>query len=532
MVDATSKKPPECEQLNDNLHLKGQSKLVESYAEDPQSSNERTVSVESLTSKETCYPPDPPSDLSSISGDSEHQNEGLEGSSSALQIEEETSIPPIMDLQRLQTDEETYFSQSVLPPMMDIQHLQTDKDAHFSDSPISVVMMDFRQLHSSEEPSFFQSVAEPSKDMPQLQTDDEAHLSESSIPPPMDLHRLQTDEEVHFPRYVASPECDSSIPYPTPKSLAMTSPFPPSATSPEYYSNIPSAMTMSPTMALPASPPADACKVLSLSSLLQSPSGNTLGTAADTNPSSLPASHATFSGINEPIPSAPVLSPSTTPHANSFQNHKNETDLPDNALMQLDTVSCDDTFAESEVRAVHRMRPTVPRGGNECTEARQPQVVKPCTNQDKTAQQIQDMSLGKNKKLGKRFSKGGLVPNEGPTTLMIRGIPCGICQEEFLTLMDNAGLKGKYDFFYLPTDKNKSTGNKIVNLGYAFVNFVDHQSAEHCTTTFTDVPLAPRRSLKKCTISPADIQGIPSLRKHFKGTAMRHDARGPIFLKL
>jgi len=507
MVDATSKTPLACEQLNGNLHLEGQSKLVESYAEELQSSKQRTADVQSSTSKETCYPPDSLSDLSSISGDSERQNEGLEGPSSTLQIEGETSIPHIMDLHRLQTDEEPYFSQSVLPPIMD-----------------------FRRLHANEEPYFFRSVAEPSKDMPQLQTDDEAHLSESLIPPPMDLHRLQTDEEVHFPRYVANPECDSSIPYPTTESLTMKSPFPLSATSPEYHSNIPSAMTMSPTMALTASPPAGACKVLSLSSLLQSPSGNKLATAADTNPSSLPASHATFSGINEPIPSAQVLSPSTTPHANSFQNHENETDSPGNALMQLDTRSCNDTFAESEVRAVHTMRPTVPSGGNECTEARQLQVVKPCTNQDKIAQQIQDMSLGKKKRRGK--SKGGLVPNEGPTTLMIRGIPCSIRQEELLTLMDNAGLKGKYDFFYLPIDKNKSIGNKIVNLGYAFVNFVNHQNAEHCTTTFTGVPLAPNRSLKKCAVSPADIQGIPGLRKLFQGTAMRHDARGPMFLKL
>jgi hypothetical protein len=416
-----------------------------------------------------------------------------------------------MDLHRLQTDEEAYFAQSVIPPVMDIHHARTGKEACLSQSSIPLVMMDLHLLHSEQDAS-------------RLQTDEEAHLPESSMPPLMDLHRLQTDEEVHFSGYVASPACDSNIP--SAARMTMTSPFPMYAVNPPAYrSNTPSAMTMSPVVTSSSSPPEDACMVLSLSSLLQS-------SGAGANPSSLPARHATFSSISEPISSSPVLSTSTKPSASTPQPKENKTDFVDNAFMQLDTLSYKDTLAESEASVVPTLKPTLPGGVNACTEVRQSQVITPCATQGRTAHEIQDMTLGKNRRRGKGCSNEGLVPKEGPTTLMIRGIPCSITEEELMALMDNADLKGKYDFFYLPTDKRKSTGNKVANLGYAFVNFVDQQSAEHCATTFRGVPLAPSRSLKKCAISPADIQGIPRLWQQFKRAAVSHGGNGPRFLML
>merc|ERR1719364_154695 len=101
-------------------------------------------------------------------------------------------------------------------------------------------------------------------------------------------------------------------------------------------------------------------------------------------------------------------------------------------------------------------------------------------------------------------------PVEQITTLMIRGIPCSFSQDTLMKLIDNSGLKGKYDFFYLPR-----AGNNGSNLGYAFINFSNQECAEHCTATFNGVPLDPSRSMKICTISPADIQGLANLRKHF-----------------
>merc|ERR1719156_224409 len=113
------------------------------------------------------------------------------------------------------------------------------------------------------------------------------------------------------------------------------------------------------------------------------------------------------------------------------------------------------------------------------------------------------------------------------TTLMIRGIPCSFSQDTLMKLIDNVGLKSKYDFFYLPR-----AGKNGSNLGYAFINFTDEECAEHCTATFNGVPLDPSRSMKICTISPGDIQGLGNLRKHFRRTAVSHGSRGPVFLKV
>eukprot|EP00746_Dinoflagellata_sp_MGD_P147226 gnl/MRDRNA2_/MRDRNA2_79585_c0_seq2.p1 gnl/MRDRNA2_/MRDRNA2_79585_c0~~gnl/MRDRNA2_/MRDRNA2_79585_c0_seq2.p1 ORF type:complete len:404 (-),score=52.99 gnl/MRDRNA2_/MRDRNA2_79585_c0_seq2:201-1313(-) len=368
---------------------------------------------------------DAPSDLSTASGDNAHCNDGSEDVMTSLQTDEGASVPPLMDLHRLRTDEESYFSQSVIPSMMTC-----------------------------------------------MQTDEEAGLPQSSIPPLMDLHRLQTDEDAYFSQYVVGSTCDTGL------HLPMT-------TAP--------AMTSAPTMTSSSSPLEDAPMVLGLSALLESSYGNMMANAADANPSSpsqayLPSGYVTCGSINEPFPSASSVAPT--------------------------------------------LWPTVPSSVHECTDAGQPQLIKPCPIQGNTAQKPADKSLEKqSKRISETCSKGGPVPTEGPTTLMIRGIPCSITQEELMELMDQAGLKGKYDFFYLPTDRTKSTGKKSVNLGYAFVNFTDHQSAEHCTTTFRDVPLAPGRSQKKCAISPADVQGIPSLKDHFKRAAvMSRGAHGPIFL--
>jgi hypothetical protein len=123
--------------------------------------------------------------------------------------------------------------------------------------------------------------------------------------------------------------------------------------------------------------------------------------------------------------------------------------------------------------------------------------------------------------------EANLEPVTEITTLMIRGIPCSFSQDTLMKLIDNTGLKSKYDFFYLPR-----AGNHGSNLGYAFVNFVDGQCAEHFVATFNGVPLDPSRSMKVCTISPGDIQGLGNLRKHFRRTAVSRGSRGPVFLKV
>jgi len=118
-------------------------------------------------------------------------------------------------------------------------------------------------------------------------------------------------------------------------------------------------------------------------------------------------------------------------------------------------------------------------------------------------------------------------PVEEVTTLMVRGIPCSFSQDTLMKLIDDAGLQGKYDFFYLPR-----AGKNGSNLGYAFINFTDKAGADHCMASFNGVPLDPSRSTKVCAIAPGDIQGLANLRKHFRRTAVSRGSRGPVFLKV
>lgn len=141
--------------------------------------------------------------------------------------------------------------------------------------------------------------------------------------------------------------------------------------------------------------------------------------------------------------------------------------------------------------------------------------VKP-TKSDRLACKKQDL---------KKFN-GEAVPKNEVTTLMVRGIPCSFSQEHMMKIIDHAGLRAKYNFFYLPR-----AGNNGSNLGYAFLNFVDNECATKCMNQFNGVPLDPSRSMKVCTISPADIQGLSNLRKHFRRTAVSRGCRGPVFLK-
>merc|ERR1719428_2417692 len=104
----------------------------------------------------------------------------------------------------------------------------------------------------------------------------------------------------------------------------------------------------------------------------------------------------------------------------------------------------------------------IPAQVNESEQEVQPQVVKPRNSQ---GQAVMHAKASKKQDL-KKFNKGA-VNKDIATTLMIRGIPCSFSQEALITLIDDAGLKGKYQFFYLPRDGNRSS-----NLGYAFINFV------------------------------------------------------------
>jgi len=217
------------------------------------------------------------------------------------------------------------------------------------------------------------------------------------------------------------------------------------------------------------------------------------------------------------VHSSDLQSPDTSPRAtqkspSSYNSNDNEMSVPAGYTMAPDGMSVPVGYM-----MVPMMMPTMTPYDEPAQEMHTPKVVMPPTNVERVPSKKQDLS-----KLNAEP-----VPLDQVTTLMVRGIPCSFSQDSLMKLFDDAGLKGKYDFLYLPR-----AGSNSSNLGYAFINFVDPSFAALCSWTFNGVPLHPARSAKICTISPGDIQGLANLRQHFRRTAVSRGSRGPVYLKV
>merc|ERR1719446_1852704 len=83
----------------------------------------------------------------------------------------------------------------------------------------------------------------------------------------------------------------------------------------------------------------------------------------------------------------------------------------------------------------------------------------------------------------------------GHTTLMLRNIPNNYNREMVLELLDTEGFHKAYDFVYLPMDFHRMAG-----LGYAFVNLVDHVTAERVKAHFSGFANWKLASQKVCEV--------------------------------
>jgi len=107
--------------------------------------------------------------------------------------------------------------------------------------------------------------------------------------------------------------------------------------------------------------------------------------------------------------------------------------------------------------------------------------------------------------------------NLPPTTLMIRNIPNRYTQRELITELEDLGFGGTFDFLYLPLDKGT-----MANVGYAFVNFVEHSWAERCMASFQGYCFRKHRrhSRKVAAVSVAHIQGLEANLMHYESAAV------------
>eukprot|EP01130_Rhizamoeba_saxonica_P013361 TRINITY_DN569_c0_g1_i1.p1 TRINITY_DN569_c0_g1~~TRINITY_DN569_c0_g1_i1.p1 ORF type:complete len:503 (-),score=83.60 TRINITY_DN569_c0_g1_i1:78-1586(-) len=103
------------------------------------------------------------------------------------------------------------------------------------------------------------------------------------------------------------------------------------------------------------------------------------------------------------------------------------------------------------------------------------------------------------------------------TTLMIKNIPNKYKRDQLL-LRINEEFEGTYDFFYLPIDfRNRS------NMGYAFINFISHETIPDFYNYFNNLLWGKFKSEKICEIAYGRIQGKMKLIDHFSSSSLMQE---------
>ena len=99
------------------------------------------------------------------------------------------------------------------------------------------------------------------------------------------------------------------------------------------------------------------------------------------------------------------------------------------------------------------------------------------------------------------------------TTVMLRNIPNKFSQQKLMDYINGEGFDGRFDFFYLPIDfRNKC------NVGYAFINFDNHETLLEFKNRFDGFKLPGYNSQKVCVVTYARVQGLEANLVHYKNS--------------
>jgi len=135
---------------------------------------------------------------------------------------------------------------------------------------------------------------------------------------------------------------------------------------------------------------------------------------------------------------------------------------------------------------------------------------------------------GKTQRRLKGLSNGESDANKAAqpmTTVMVRNIACRYTKEQVMEFIDNLGLKGMYDFLYLPLNPVRRA-----NLGYIFINFTSIQAVDECKKLLNGKPLGPSTTEKRCEVALALVQGQANITAHFRRKSVMRSAHAPVFV--
>lgn len=148
----------------------------------------------------------------------------------------------------------------------------------------------------------------------------------------------------------------------------------------------------------------------------------------------------------------------------------------------------------------------------------------------KNNQALQEMShslVPRNHNMEEMYNSDKDLP---PTTMMIRNMPGRYSQNDLMLDLQHLGFAGTYDFLYIPIDKRTAA-----NVGYAFVNFIDHFWAQRCAEQFQGYRFSQqkRSSNKVGCVSVAFLQGLEKNLQHYEHSAVnmsRDKRRKPVVM--
>mmetsp|Transcript_3096 Transcript_3096/g.4760 ORF Transcript_3096/g.4760 Transcript_3096/m.4760 type:complete len:465 (-) Transcript_3096:360-1754(-) len=104
------------------------------------------------------------------------------------------------------------------------------------------------------------------------------------------------------------------------------------------------------------------------------------------------------------------------------------------------------------------------------------------------------------------------------STVMLRNLPNDYTRDMLIRLLENTGLKSKFDFVYLPVDFARASG-----LGYAFVNFVTHEDAQNAMEVLANFDDWEVPSVKVLQLSwSMPLQGLAANIERYRNNAIMH----------
>lgn len=120
---------------------------------------------------------------------------------------------------------------------------------------------------------------------------------------------------------------------------------------------------------------------------------------------------------------------------------------------------------------------------------------------------------------------------EDQTTVMLRNLPNNYTRDMLLTLLDDKGFAGRFDFVYLPMDFCRDA-----NLGYAFVNLCDTKTLRQMWRRFEGFCDWAVPSSKVCEVKlSGPHQGFMEHMERYRNSPVMHrsvpDAYKPIIFQ-